>query len=363
MGRAGGEGSQRAGQQGGSKGKEECEARGEHEAGNGATRQDAEHGRPRRGDPQLPRAPLSSGLEPAAGSWEPASRTHPAGGEVGGLEVLQRLVEGDEGHGTGLPRQPCGEARSSVSPPGRALPRSGRWSWLLPEPPHPRRFWDQQYLAGSPPAPPIPPALSAPPRCSLPREARAGGKKWGRPGGGCSPPAALSRLGGVPFPFPAPHTAATRPPAEPKPGAGGSTAPRGFPPREGSRRSRKGGGQITGGPPEHLQEAGLPRSRDLSRERDAALSGAAPRPPPPPRPPPLTPDTPGTGGDSGGSSGGAGGALMACGGKAAPVSGGPGGPQRSPMSPPGVPSEPKGPQGAPQRGSPMIPNEPPKGPQ
>lgn len=104
-----------------------------------------------------------------------------------------------------------------------------------------------------------------------------------------------------------------------------------------------GGGQLTGAPPECLQEAGLPRSLDLSRERDTALSGAAPSPPLPPSPPPLTPDTPGAGGDSGGSSGGARGALMACGGKAAPVRGGQGGPQRSPRSPSGVPNgAPKG---------------------
>lgn len=211
MGRAGREGSQRAEQKGGSEGKEEQEARGEHEAGNRATRQDPQ---PR----SLPAPPLLL-PEPAPGSWGPRPARTLQAERSAVWKCCRASLKEMRGTAPDFPGSPAGSPGAASAPP--ASKSAPELAPARPPPNPPQAFLG--YLAGSPPAPPIPPALSVPPRCSLPREAGAGGEKWGGPGGGSLPPA--------------PRTPHRSPPAPGRAQAGsrGFCSSPGFPPREGSR--------------------------------------------------------------------------------------------------------------------------------
>lgn len=126
VGRAGGEGPQRAEQKGGSKGKEEHEARGEHEVGNRATRQDP---RPR----SLPAPPLLP--EPAPGSWGPRPARTLQAERSAVWKCCSASLKEMRGTGPDFPGSPAGRHGAASALPAQPCPKISAGAGSCPTPP------------------------------------------------------------------------------------------------------------------------------------------------------------------------------------------------------------------------------------
>lgn len=232
VGRAGGEGSQRAEQKGGSEGKEEQEARGEHEAGNRATRQDPQ--------PRSPPAPPLLLPEPAPGSWGPRPARTLQAERSAVWKCCRASLKEMRGTAPDFPGSPAGSPGAASAPP--ASKSAPELPPARPPPTHPRHFWGTwlDLLQRLPFLPRSLRLLAALCRGKRALEVRSGEGRGGAP---CRLP-------------PAPHTAAPRPLAEPKPGPGGSAAPRGFHHGKGADEAGRVGGSLPVPPPNACRRLG-----------------------------------------------------------------------------------------------------------